>query len=125
MQSIRPDAVALRQKGMCRCVHRSIASSPLWIRAKKIRHPPGRERTVACKSVSDPQPPKDPGRVESAKVKGGGSKSDRYRSEIDQRGDEKFACGELYSDAFYIVECSKEESNCAAPRTARQNTEGP
>jgi len=107
MQGIRPDAVALRQKGMCRRVHRSVASRPLWIRAKEIRHPPGRERTVACKSVGDPQPPNDPARVDSAKVKGGGSKSDRKRSEIDQRGDEKFAGRELDPDAFYVIECSK------------------
>src|SRR5580704_14122645 len=91
MQRIRPDAVALREKGMCGCVHRSVASRPLWIRAKEIRHPPGLERTVACKSVGDPQPPKDPAGIDSAKVRGGGSKSDR----------------KLHPDAFYVVERSK------------------
>jgi hypothetical protein len=107
MQRIRTDAIALRQRGMRARLHRSVASGSLRIRAEEIRSPPGRERTVACKSVGDPQPPKQPARIASAKVKGSGSKSDRKWSEIDQRGDEKFAGRELHPDAFYVVECSK------------------
>src|SRR6202167_6055609 len=83
MQRIRRDAVALRQKGMCPCIHRAVASGSLWIRASKIRDPTRRERTVTCKSIGDPQPPKDPPWVGATKIKGGGSKSDRNRSEID------------------------------------------
>jgi hypothetical protein len=105
MECIGPDPVALRQKGMCSRVHGSITSRSLRIRAQQIRHPPGGERTVACQSVCDPQPPKDPAWIASAKIKSRGRKSDDNRSEINQRGDQKFASGEFYSDTSYVVEC--------------------
>src|ERR1035438_1837527 len=104
MQCIRPNAIAFRQDGVCSCIHHLIASGALWLRTKKIWNPPGHQRTVACKSVCDPQPPKQPARIASTKVKGAGSESDRNRSEIDQRGNQKFACRELCSNPVQVIE---------------------
>jgi hypothetical protein len=95
------------KKGVRRCVHYLILGGTPWLWTKKIWNPPGRQRTVACKPVSDPQPPKEPPRIGSAKVEGTGGKSDRKRSEVDERGNQEFLGGELRPNAFQVIECSE------------------
>jgi hypothetical protein len=67
MQRIWPDAIPFRKKRMRPRIHHLIPRRTLRLCTKKIWNPPRRQRTVARKPVSDPQPPKKPTRKASAK----------------------------------------------------------
>ena len=107
MQRIRPDAIALGQEGVRRCVHHFVARGALWLGAKKVWDPPRRQRAVACEAVGDPKPPEQPVRKWSAKVDGAGSESDRNRSKVNERGDNKFPARELRANTFHVVKLSE------------------
>src|SRR5277367_2258926 len=107
MECIWLDAVALGQESVRRAVQNFVARGPRGFGAKKIGNPPGLQRTEAGKPVGDPQPPEEPQRKRAAEIDGAARQSDSHRSEVDKRGDEKFAAGELGANRFQVVESSQ------------------
>src|SRR5271170_5133964 len=107
MQRIRPDAIALGQECVRRSVHYLIARGEFWLGAKKVWNPPRLQRAIASKPVGNPKQPEKPSRTGPAKVNDAACESDRNRSEVDERGSEKFAAGEHRPNASHVIERSQ------------------